>query len=94
MMPKQANSANLRLCQTRAEVPGGSQLDRERDFARTMRQERMHLVHDELDRKRSSNSHAAPADLFSRLRQIVDLLLGRGHVWVERRQPPTRNWRA
>jgi hypothetical protein len=91
MMPKQANSANLRLCQTRAEVPGGSQLDRERDFARTMRRQRMHLVNDELDRKSSSNSHAAPAGLLSRLRQIVDLLLGRGHVWVERRQPPTRN---
>lgn len=94
MMPKQANSVNLRLCQTRAEIPGGSQLDRERDFARTMRRQRMHLVNDELGRKSSGSGHSAPTGFLSRLRQALDLLLGRGNVWVERRQPPTRNWRA
>jgi hypothetical protein len=91
MMPKQANSVSLRLCQTRAEIPGGSQFDRERDFARTTRRQRMHLVSDELDRKRRGNAASPPPGFFSRLRQAVDLLLGRGHVWVERRQPPTRN---
>lgn len=91
MMPKQANSVNLRLCQTRAEIPGGSQFDRERDFARTMRRQRVHLVSDELDRKRRSNAAWAPPGFFSRLRQAIDLLLGRGHIRVERRRPPTRN---
>jgi hypothetical protein len=91
-MSKQVTSASLRLCQLRAEIPGGSQLDRERDFARTMRHRRLHLVTEELER--ASDAHRVPPGAPGRLRQIVDLLLGRGNVWVERRQPSTRNWRA
>lgn len=84
MMPRQSPTANLRLCQTRAEIPGGSQQDRERDFEETMRHQRPYLVKDALDRL-----HYVPRareGFFSRLRQAINLLLGRGDVWVERRQ--------
>jgi hypothetical protein len=88
-MLKQSKAVDLHLCHPRAEVPGGSQIDRERDFARTMRQRQLHLVNDELER---ANSVApAPTGMINRLRQILDLLLGRGNVWVERRHRSTRN---
>ena len=82
MMPKHPASAALRVCQSRAEIPGGSQLERERDFARTTRLERLHLVSDELHR---AGSPPHVPDFLDRFFQAIDLLRGRGKVWVERR---------
>ena len=79
-MPKNASTASLRLCQHRASVPGGSQEERERDF---MRHEGPYLVRAELQRIRPVDS--APDNLLNRICQAVDVLLGRGHVYVERR---------
>lgn len=83
MMSKHPAAA-LRVCQSRAEIPGGSQLERERDFARTTRLERLHLVTDALHR--AGSPPPAPGFL-DRLFQAIDLLRGRGKVWVERRHP-------
>lgn len=83
MMPKHPAAATLRVCQSRAEIPGGSQLERERDFARTTRRQRLHLVSDELERAGSPPQDSA--GFLDRLFQAIDLLRGRGKVWVERR---------
>lgn len=84
-MSKQLSSANLRLCQRRAEIPGGSKEERERDFARTMRHEGPFLIKEELDRIRPVDP--APNSLLNRICQAIDILLGRGNVYVERRHP-------
>ena len=84
-MSKQLSSAQLHLCQQRAEIPGGSKEERERDFARTMRHEGPFLIKEELDRIRPVE--LASNSLLNRICQAVDVLLGRGHVYVERRHP-------
>ena len=84
-MSKQLRSARLHLCQTRAEIPGGTQEERERDFERSLRQQVPCLIKAELDRVRPVDPLAN--SLFSRACQAVDVLLGRRHVYVERRHP-------
>ena len=84
-MSKQLSSARLRLCQPRAGIPGGTQEERERDFKRTMREENLHLIKEELDRIHPVDPE--PNSLFNRICQAVDILLGRRHVYVERRHP-------
>lgn len=84
-MSKQLSSAQLRICQTRAEVPGGTQEERERDFERTMRHEGPFLVKSELDRIRPVDP--APDGLLNRIFQAIDVLLGRSNVYAERRHP-------
>ena len=84
-MSKQLSSAHLRLCQQRAEIPGGSKEERERDFERTMRHERPFLIKEELGRIRPVE--LAPNKFLNRICQAVDVLLGRSHVYVERRHP-------
>lgn len=86
MTPHQANSAELRLIQTRAEIPGGSQQDRQDDFDKTMRHQGLYLVRAELDR--TAYVPRARQGFFHRLQQAVNLLLGRGTVWIERRRSP------
>jgi hypothetical protein len=83
-MSKQLSSAHLHLCQQRAEIPGSKE-ERERDFERTMRREGPFLIKEELDRIRAVD-HASNS-LLNRICQAVDILLGRGHVYVERRHP-------
>lgn len=82
-MSKQASSASLHLLQSRAPIPGGSQQDRERDYEEALRREGPYLVRSELERIRSVDP--APDNLLNRICQAVDILLGRGHVYVERR---------
>lgn len=84
-MSKHLSSGRLHLCQQRTEIPGGSQEERERDFERTMRQEGPQLIREELDRIRPVDP--APNSLLNRICQAIDILLGRGHVYVERRHP-------
>ena len=79
-MSKQATSANLHLLQPRAPISGGSQEEREREF---MRQEGPYLVRTELDRIRPVDP--APNNLLNRICQAVDILLGRGQVFIDRR---------
>ena len=79
-MSKHATSASLHLLRPRASMPGGSRQQREREF---MRQEGPFLVQSELDRIRPVEP--APDNLLNRICQAVDILLGRGHVYVERR---------
>ena len=83
-MSKQVSSAHLHLCQARAPIPGGTQQERERDFERTMRLEGPFLIRTELQRIRAVDP--APNNLLNRICQAVDVLLGRGQVYVERRQ--------
>jgi hypothetical protein len=83
-MSKQVSSASLHLLQPRAPIPGGSQKERERDFARTMRREGPYLIRTELDRIRPVEP--APNNLLNRICQAIDILFGRGHVYLERRQ--------
>jgi hypothetical protein len=85
-MSKQLNSARLHLLQSRAEIPGGSKEERERDFERTMRHEGPSLIREELHRIRPVVD-PAPNSLLNRIFQAVDILLGRGTVYVERRHP-------
>lgn len=85
-MPNRMQSANLRLCETRAAIPGGSREEREREFAHSMRHQGLYLVKAELDR--AAMVDRAPDGFFHRLQQAIDLLLGRGNVWVERRRSP------
>ena len=80
-MSKHASYASLHLLQPRAPIPGGSQQERERDF---MRHEGPFLIRTELQRIRAVEP--APNNLLNRICQAVDVLLGRGHVYVERRQ--------
>ena len=84
-MSKQLSSARLHVCQPRAEIPGGSQEEREHDFERTLRHEVPFLIREELDRIRPVD--AMPNSLLNRVCLAVDVLLGRGHVYVERRHP-------
>jgi len=79
-MSKQASSASLHLLQPRAPIAGGSQEEREREF---MRQEGPQLVRTELERIRPVDP--APDNLLNRICQAVDILLGRGHVYIDRR---------
>ena len=79
-MSKQATSASLHLLQPRAHIPGGLQEEREREF---MRQEGPQLVRSELERIRPVEP--APDNLLNRICQAVDILLGRGQVFVDRR---------
>jgi len=79
-MSKQASSASLHVLQPRAPIPGGTKEERERDF---MRHEGPHLVRTELERIRPVDP--APNNLLNRICQAVDILLGRGHVYLERR---------
>lgn len=84
-MSKQASSATLRLCQPRKPIPGGSQQDRLRDYAETLHREGPFLIKSELDRIRPVDP--APDSFLSRLFKAIDVLLGRTHVYVDRRQP-------
>jgi len=84
-MSRQLSSASLRICQQRAEIPGGSQEERERDFERTMRQERPFLIKSELDRIRPVD--APSHSLLDRVFLAAGVLLGREHVYIERRHP-------
>lgn len=81
MMPRQSTSASLRVCEQRAPIPGGPEFDEE--FARHLRNRGLFLVQEELERVRAAKP--APHDVFSRLRQALDVISGRGTVWVERR---------
>ena len=83
-MSKQVISASLHLLQPRTPIPGGSQQERERDFARTLRQEGPFLIRTELERIRPIDP--APKNLLNRICQAFDVLFGRGHVYVERRR--------
>lgn len=83
-MSKHASSANLRLCQPRAPIPG-SQEERERDYAETLHREAPFLIRSELQRIRSVDTHPAN-NLLNRICQAIDVLLGRGNVYVERRR--------
>jgi hypothetical protein len=82
-MSKQASSASLHVLQPRAPIPGGSRQEREREF---MRQEGPQLVRSELERIHPVDP--APNNLLNRICQAVDILLGRGHVYLERRHRP------
>jgi len=84
-MSKHATSANLRLCQSRAPIPGGSQQERELDYAQTLHRETPFLIKSELQRIRPVDP--APGNLLNRLFQAIDVLLGRANVFVERRHP-------
>jgi len=84
-MSKHATSASLRLCQTRAPIPGGSQQERERDYAETLHRETPFLIKSEL--KRIRPVEPAPNNLLNRLFQAIDVLLGRSKVYVDRRHP-------
>ena len=84
-MSKQHSSARLHVCQPRAEIPGGSKEERERDFERTLRHEVPFLLREQLDRIRPVE--ASPKSLLNRICVAVDVLLGRGQVYVERRNP-------
>lgn len=79
-MSKHASSASLHILQPRAPIPGGSREERERDF---MRQEGPFLIRTELERIRPVDP--APNNLLNRICQAVDILLGCGRVYVERR---------
>lgn len=62
-------------------MPGGPEFDEE--FARHLRNRGLYLVKEELERAHAGEK--APRDVFSRLRQALDVISGRGTVWVERR---------
>jgi hypothetical protein len=79
-MSKQATSASLHLLQQRAHIPDASQQEREREF---MRLEGPRLVRAELERIHPVDPE--PNNLLNRICQAVDILFGRGHVYVERR---------
>ena len=81
MLPKAAPAIGPRLCQKRAPIPAVPRLDEE--FERAMRHEGMFVVRREL---RARVAGPAPRDIFSRIGQAVDVLLGRESVWVERRR--------
>lgn len=83
-MSKQASSAHLHICQPRAHIPGGTQQERERDYAETLHREGPFLIKSELERIRPVDP--GPNNLLNRICQAVDVLLGRGQVYVERRQ--------
>jgi hypothetical protein len=85
-MSKQASSADLHLCRPRAPIPGGTQQERERDYAETLHREGPFLIKSELKRIRPIDP--APNNLLNRICQAVDVLLGRGQVYVDRRQRP------
>ena len=83
-MSKHATSASLHLCQVRAPIPGGTQQDRERDYAETLHRESPFLITSELHRIRPVDP--APNNLLNRICQAIDILLGRSHVYVDRRR--------
>lgn len=83
-MSKHASSASLHVCQPRAPIPGGSQQERERDYAETLQRHGPFLIRAELDRIRPTQP--AASGLFHRICQAVDVLLGRSTVYVERRR--------
>jgi hypothetical protein len=82
-MSKHASSATLRLCQTRAPIPG-TQEERERDYAETLHREGPYIIRSELRRIRPIGP--APDNLLNRICQAIDVLLGRSHVYVDRRR--------
>jgi hypothetical protein len=79
-MSRQTSSASLHLLHPRAAIPGGSREQREREF---MRREGPFIVRTELERIRPVDP--APNSLLNRICQAVDILLNRGHVYLERR---------
>lgn len=81
-MSKPLSSAQLHLCQTRASIPGGTAAERERDYAETLHRAGPYLIQSELDRIKPG---PAPDNLINRIFQALDILLGRRHVYVERR---------
>jgi len=78
-----SSAAQLHLCETRAFIPGSAE-ERERDYAQTLHKAGPFLIRSELDRIKPD---PAPDNLVSRIFQAIDVLLGRRHVYVERRQP-------
>jgi aminoglycoside N3'-acetyltransferase len=83
-MSKNASSVSLHLCETRAPIPGGSQQERERDYAETLHREGPFLIKSELERIRPVE--LSPNNLLNRIFQAFDVLLGRRNVYVERRR--------
>jgi hypothetical protein len=83
-MSKHASSANLHLCQSRVPIPGGSLQERQRDYAETLHREGPVLIRAELSRMRIPDP--APNNLLNRICQAIDVLLGRGNVYVDRRR--------
>jgi hypothetical protein len=84
LMSKPLSAARLHLCQERAFIPGGTAEERERDYAETLHKTGPVLIQAELDRIKPDR---APDNLVSRIFQALDILLGRRHVFVERRHP-------
>jgi hypothetical protein len=85
MMPKQANSASLRLCQPRKFDSDCTAATRAQELGRMLRHNGLHLVPTPAMEAKAAG-HAAPSGLRNRICQIRDLVLGRGTVWVERRR--------
>jgi hypothetical protein len=82
-MSKHASSASLRICQPRAPIPG-TQEERERDYAETLHREGPFIIPSELSRIRPIDP--VPDNLLNRICLAIDVLLGRGHVYVDRRR--------
>lgn len=87
-MSKFLSSARLHLCQQRAFVPGGTAEEREREYAESLHRAGPMLIQSELSRIRP-HAESTPDNLVSRIFQALDILLGRRHVYVERRHPRT-----
>jgi hypothetical protein len=83
-MSKPVSAAPLHLCQQRAFIPGGTAEERERDYAETLHRAGPVLIQSELARIRP-HTDPVPDNLVSRLFQALDILLGRGHVYIDRR---------
>jgi hypothetical protein len=87
LMYKPLSSARLHLCQQRAFIPGGTAEERERDYAESLHRAGPALIQSEL-RRIKPHTNRAPDNLVSRIFQALDILLGRRHVYVERRHRP------
>ncbi|HVG28043.1 MAG TPA: hypothetical protein VM865_10595 [Acidobacteriaceae bacterium] len=79
------SAADLRVCQRRVDIPGGSRQDRERELAATLRHQGLHLVTGKLAAEPPIRSTRT---LFHRIRQAWQILSGRGDLRVERRRSP------
>ncbi len=85
-MSKPLSAARLHLCQQRAFIPGGTAEERAREYAETLHRAGPSLIQAELNRIRPEPEQAADG-VIDRIYQAVDVLFGRGHVYVDRRHP-------